>query len=278
VTLLRDSTTGDEGSGAGKSTGGAIAGRVLNAIDGKRISTFAKLRGCNSGFDKRGWECTGDPRFLIFKATKLVAQVPVANARFNINLADGDYTCLATYPGAQAFYDKNCHVKGKKLDKDLNFSPVLAPGMVRVVLTWGAAVKDLDSFMLTPHKDLADPPCEVNWSNRKCLSESVKLDKDDKRGFGPETITVNQIRSDGRFRYRVSEYKGNSNDNSERLKLSEANVAVYTMGGYLEYRVGKDGFIKGNNWYVFTIDSNGKIQPCNEDTCGHGYHDPKGSA
>jgi hypothetical protein len=55
---------------------------------------------------------------------------------------------------------------------------------------------------------------------------------------------VNQIRSDGRFRYRVSEYKGNSNDNSERLKLSEANVAVYTTGGYLEYRVGKDGFIK----------------------------------
>ena len=36
--------------------------------------------------------------------------------------------------------------------------------------------------MSSRHKDLADPPCEVNWSNRKCLSESVKLDKDDKRG------------------------------------------------------------------------------------------------
>ena len=124
VTLLRDSTTGDEGSGAGKSTGGAIAGRVLNAIDGKRISTFAKLRGCNSGeclllvkvfisdpalclvscslqmfagFDKRGWECTGDPRFLIFKATKLVAQVRRSLCK--------EYCCLfrsVCYPGSFA--------------------------------------------------------------------------------------------------------------------------------------------------------------------------------
>lgn len=52
--------------------------------------------------------------------------------------------------GAQAFYDKNCHVGGNELKKDLVFSPVMVPGMIRIVLTWGAAVKDLDAFMLTP--------------------------------------------------------------------------------------------------------------------------------
>jgi hypothetical protein len=45
---------------------------------------------------------------------------------------------------------QTCTIKGKKLKKDLYFSPVVGPGMARVVLTWGAAVKDLDSFMLTP--------------------------------------------------------------------------------------------------------------------------------
>ncbi len=44
-------------------------------------------------------------------------------------------------------------------------------------------------------------------------------------------------------RYRVSEYKG-KDDNAETLKLSEANVNVYTAGGFTEYRVGRDGFVK----------------------------------
>jgi hypothetical protein len=42
----------------------------------------------------------------------------------------------------------------------------------------------------------------------------------------------------------VSECKGDPNDNSARLQLSEANVAVYSFGEYAEYQVGIDGFIK----------------------------------
>ena len=35
---------------------------------------------------------------------------------------------------------------------------------------------------------------------------------------------------------------------------------------------------QGNSWYVFTIDGEtSKIYPCNEDSCGNGYHDPKGA-
>jgi len=34
--------------------------------------------------------------------------------------------------------------------------------------------------------------------------------------------------------------------------------------------------MQGNSWYVFTIDGEtSKIYPCNEDSCGNGYHDPK---
>ena len=41
----------------------------------------------------------------------------------------------------------------------------------------------------------------------------------------------------------MSEYKGND-DNVQVLKLSDANVAVYTAGGFAEFRVGQDGVLK----------------------------------
>ena len=59
---------------------------------------------------------------------------------------------------------------------------------------------DVCLFRLRRHQDVSDLPCEVNWEEKNCLSNSVQLDKDDKNGFGPETITVNQIRQ-GRYRY-----------------------------------------------------------------------------
>jgi len=62
------------------------------------------------------------------------------------------------------------------------------------------------------------------------------------RAGGPETITIHKIRP-GRYRFRVSEYKG-PQENPERLKLSGAFVAVYSAGGFLEFEVGQDGFIK----------------------------------
>jgi hypothetical protein len=92
--------------------------------------------------------CTA--RNICHLGSQKLSQVPINKAQFTIDLPDGDYTCLATMAAAQAFYDKNCRVGGNELKKDLVFSPVVVPGVIRVVLTWGAAVKDLDAFMLTP--------------------------------------------------------------------------------------------------------------------------------
>lgn len=47
-------------------------------------------------------------------------------------------------------HTQDCAITGQKLKKNLIFSPVVGPGMARVVLTWGGSVKDLDSFMLAP--------------------------------------------------------------------------------------------------------------------------------
>jgi uncharacterized protein YfaP (DUF2135 family) len=172
-------------------------------------------------------------------------------------------------------------VAAGKLKKDIIFSPFVAPGAIRAVLTWGSFVKDMDCYMLVPHEQITDPPCEANWKNKKCQSGSVHLDMDNAAGFGPETITAGSLRS-GRYRYRVSEYQG-YDDNRDRLKNSEAQVWLYTATGVTIFRASKAGseseptgagFLKGESWYVFTIDgATGKVYPCETQTCGHGFHD-----
>lgn len=273
ITILRDGTTGDDGAGlvGGK---GKLKGFIKDAIDGKKIR---KPKDSNDGFEKKGLTISEDPKLLIFLKSQLIAQVKVKGGRYSVNIADGQYTCVAIYRGLMTFYDPLCHVvNGNTVEKDIVMSPFVVPGQVRAVLTWGNLIKDLDCFMLTPHQDISDPPCEVNWKNRKCSSGSVKLDKDDKDGHGPETITAHNLNT-GRYRYRVSEYGGDA-ENRERLLNSEAMVTVYTSLSSRVFEIGKPGtgFIKGNNWYVFTIDGGmDKIFPCDEDTCGHGFHDPK---
>ena len=280
VTILRDSTTGDEGRGAGSSSGGMIKGYILDAIDGKKIRNPGRQ---NNGFEKRGLIESEDTRLLLFKNSQLVARVPIQSrgGKYKFKVADGQYTCLATLHGMNALWDPHCHVKGEKLQKDIVFSPILAPGMIRVVLTWGASIKDLDSYMLVPHEQVTDPPCEVNWKTTACHSGAVHLDQDSKSGFGPETITIDSLRP-GRYRYRVSEYHG-LDDNRLMLQKAQIQAAVYTAMGvsfYESEEAGSEseptagGFIKGESWYIFTIDgTTGRIYPCTADTCGHGFHD-----
>lgn len=85
-----------------------------------------------------------------FSLTCLPCQAPVKSAKFKFNIEDGEYTCVAMLKGFMAFYDQECIIAGNKLKKNVVFSPFVAPGQMRVVLTWGEAVKDLDSYMLVP--------------------------------------------------------------------------------------------------------------------------------
>jgi len=49
------------------------------------------------------------------------------------------------------FYDDECNVLGnEKVQKNIVFTPFVLPGEVRTVLTWGAEIRDLDSYMLAP--------------------------------------------------------------------------------------------------------------------------------
>ena len=98
------------------------------------------------------WYPSTIEQMLTIRTTCLFySQVKVKGGRYSVNIADGQYTCVAIYRGLMTFYDPLCHVvNGNTVEKDIVMSPFVVPGQVRAVLTWGNLIKDLDCFMLTP--------------------------------------------------------------------------------------------------------------------------------
>ena len=64
----------------------------------------------------------------------------------------------------------------------------------RLVLTWADKPKDLDIYVLAPPASPGEAPCEVNWRQKDCHSNTVRLDRDDTNGHGPETISVSHLK------------------------------------------------------------------------------------
>ena len=56
---------------------------------------------------------------------------------------------------------------------------------MRIVLTWSKTPADLDSYLSTPDG------CVINYRARHCKrAGTADLDVDNRKGFGPETITI----------------------------------------------------------------------------------------
>jgi len=107
---------------------------------------------------------------------------------------------------------------GNRLPRlDVMVVPVMNPGQIRVVLAWGANPPDLDVRLVTPRG------CEVWYGNLRCTNgERVQLDADSTRGYGPETMTFDQVAS-GKYSYMVNKYTAGS---PVAMKDSQAVVQV----------------------------------------------------
>jgi hypothetical protein len=85
----------------------------------------------------------------------------------------------------------------------------------RAILTWGAKPLDLDARLITPEGE------DIYWGKRKSKCKKVTLDCDAKRGFGPETISMNQI-DKGIYRFYVKNFSMHPG-----LNISNAKVMLY---------------------------------------------------
>jgi len=147
-------------------------------------------------------------------------------------------------------------IAGSIFSNRISVSPEMAMEWVRIILDWGNSPKDLDA-----HLEKKDQ-YHVSFRNMKTSQDgSCQLDRDDTKGYGPETITVKEIETSASYEYWVHDYTNLGNDNSRQLSRSGATVKVYGNGQLLgNYSVPKDS--RGNAWKVFEI-RDGQIVPTN---------------
>jgi hypothetical protein len=222
---------------------GSFRGQALNAVDGKRLGVGTRV---SNGYTANIWTVSEEVKLSLFVGSTLAQEVPLTNGRFTVSLPAGQYTCIATTPQYYTFYDDSCRVNSAgELYKNLVMSPMLNPGTARIVLSWGADPKDLDSYLYVPHQSPAVPACEINFRNKNCQSGVVRLDVDAVSGFGPETITLNGFRN-GIYRFRVNHFRGGGVPGP--ISNSGAQVALYTEEYTRYFKIGVDGFVDKDSW------------------------------
>jgi len=86
-------------------------------------------------------------------------------------------------------------IRGKKI----LLSPKLAPTSVRFVLSWTDKPKDMDIH-------LVNDDFHISYRNTKSIVGRAKLDRDAMRGFGPETITLEEVKENSTYALYVDRF------------------------------------------------------------------------
>ena len=119
---------------------------------------------------------------------------------------------------------------------------LLPPGRLRVVLDWDARPTDLDAHLIR------EGTYHISYRKMAAYRDRAQLDRDDRDGFGPETITINRLDPQADYQFFVHDYT-----RSGRLAQSKAHVRVYTERGLLKtFTVPLEQ--KGDRWEVFRIE------------------------
>ena len=117
----------------------------------------------------------------------------------------------------------------------------------KVVLSWGAEPRDLDSHLITP--SIGGSIYHIYYASRGSASSApyAWLDLDDVNGYGPETIWFEDFFA-GTYVYSVYLYSG-----SGTLNTSQAHVEVISSSGVVRtFTVPTTG--SGRWWNVFSMD------------------------
>lgn len=235
----------------------AVQGTVIDAISGLAIKdAVVKLRkGWNNTFGKY---CTN-----IFGFAK--SDKTDANGRFSINMSAGSYTAEIIKEGyITGYYNVFSGIVGVidvPEQETMVLVPVLDSDEYRIVLTWGATPRDLDSHLTYYVGDTQEG--HVYYSNRSCTIgdiEAAVLDLDDTSSYGPETITLkldsSYFEDGGWFSYSVQDYSNRNSSRSSVMSLSNTTVHVYA-GNMLIKTIYIPKNRVGTVWHVFDIVGDG---------------------
>jgi hypothetical protein len=125
-------------------------------------------------------------------------------------------------------------------------------GSMRVVLEWDRKPEDLDAHFLK------EGDYHISYQDLQISSDGIaRLERDDRNGFGPESIIVKNIDTNSLYSFYVKNFSNKDSPNNKTLSKSNAIVRIYQNNQLLKsFNVPQN--VKGTTWHVFNI-LNGKI-------------------
>lgn len=222
---------------------GCIEGEIINAVSGNRISDVA--------YEVReNWNNT----------TGTVVESGTADGNYEISLNPGNYTIQFI---ANGYVNTEMNVAIYS-DSDIYKTVALSPELVadddlmRIVLTWGENPDDLDSHLIGP-TFTGDDNYHIYFSEETYYDYDfdgtlADLDLDDTDSYGPETITIHTLNSDGIYHYYVHDYSNRDEEYSTEMSYSNAQVRVY-RGKTLLQKFNVPTNSDGTLWHVFDYDA-----------------------
>lgn len=171
-----------------------------------------------------------------------------ASGGYQVELPLGNYTLKAQKDGFVTAMVNIVVLPGTTGSQNGSMTPVLSGDEFRIVLTWGANPRDLDSHLLG---SLSSGDAFHVYYRHKSQSDGAQeicnLDVDDTSSYGPETVTLKAAEGTAYY-YYIHRYAG-----SGTVASSEAQVKVY-QGDALAatFNVPTDQG-SGDYWNVFAI-------------------------
>ena len=241
----------------GQVTGlGDASGTIVNAFDGLATPNLTlKLR--------RGVNATEDSQ----SPTVLTVTTDVDGLYTFSNVAPGVYTAEisgrirntgeAVFVDISTAYFTVVIIGGTTFDNQ-NFAVTGGIGndQYRIILTWGAAPRDLDSHLTGPvavgDTSIAGGRFHTYFSNKLYSYNSLKyadLDLDDVSSYGPETTTIYRSIG-GIYRFSVHNFS-----NESPFSTSGGKVRLYKGAVLLASFNAPTRVATGNVWTVFELDS-----------------------
>jgi len=139
-----------------------------------------------------------------------------------------------------------------------SISPILEINNLRIVVDWADKPADLDANLVKTGG------YHISYRTKKVSDDGeAQLDRDDRDGNGPETITVYKTNHYDKYQYYIEDFTNRSKSKSKDLSKSRAIVRVYGEGRLMmSVQIDRNAG-RGNHWDVFEI-VNGQIIVINQ--------------
>ncbi|WCL49937.1 Cna protein B-type domain protein [Leptospira sp. GIMC2001] len=226
----------------------SISGRAINAI----YNNSSGMNGLTVRLRPGVNVTSGAYATAIDGVTTLPASTTATDGSFAItNVPPGNYTLEVSGSSIATAY-RTVISAGNDTPSNQNIlvTPVLSNDEMRIVLSWNAKPRDLDSHL----EFGSSKPHQVVWNDRNKLGGDAKLDVDVVNGFGPETVTLKgSAWSQTRRGYSIYNWSNEAN-----MSTSGAVIRVYKKTGLVRtYSVGSGQISRW--WQIFCLNPDQSI-------------------